>query len=139
MSVQRYFQKTAGTTTRLRLALWLPLFALIVLLDPADLASDARAANIAAPALHLKATQANDKLSRYWPSDPVLCDLVLDGDVKEGDAAALERAFATIVGNANAFSFFLCLRSLGGDMAEAVKIAHFVLMCIGSCMDRVFV
>lgn len=127
MSVQRYFQKTAGTTTRLRLALWLPLFALIVLLDPAGLASDARAANIAAPALHLKATQANDKLSRYWPSDPVLCDLVLDGDVKEGDAAALEQAFATIVGNANAFSFFLCLRSLGGDMAEAVKIAQFVL------------
>jgi hypothetical protein len=105
----------------------LPLVALIVLLDPASQISAAQAADVAAPALHLKATQANDKVSRYWPSDPVLCDLVLEGDIKEGDAAALEKAFATIVGNANSFSFFLCLRSPGGDLAEAVKIAQFVL------------
>ena len=57
----------------------------------------------------------------------MLCDLVLEGVVEEGDAAALEKAFATIVGNANAFSFFLCLRSHGGDLAEAVKIAQFLL------------
>ena len=57
----------------------------------------------------------------------MLCDLVLEGVVEEGDAAAVEKAFASIVGNANAFSFFLCLRSDGGDLAEAVKIAQFLL------------
>lgn len=126
MNTQR-LKTAAGAAIRFHLALSLPLLVLFVLLDPAGRVSVAQAANITAPALHLKATQANDKVSRYWPTDPVLCDLVLEGDVKEGDAAALEKALATIVGNANSFSFFLCLRSLGGDMAEAVKIAQFVL------------
>ena len=89
MSAQRHFLKTAArAATRLRLALCLPLLVLIVLLDPASRVSVAQAANLTAPALHLKATQANDKVSPYWPSDPILCDLVLEGDVKEGDAGA---------------------------------------------------
>ncbi len=136
--MQRHFRTTGGSVARqlqalerlkarISLAPSLPLLVLIVLLDPASRIPVAQAANITAPALHQKATQASDKVSRFWPSDPVLCDLVLEGVVQEGDAGALEKAFATIVSNANAFSFFLCLRSPGGDLAEAVKIAQFVL------------
>ena len=126
-SVARQLQALEKLKARIGLALSLPLLVLIVLLDPASGIPVARAANITAPALHLKATQASDKVSPSWPSDPVLCDLVLEGVVEEGDAAALEKAFASIVGNANAFSFFLCLRSDGGDLAEAVKVAQFLL------------
>src|SRR5215210_2607783 len=90
----------------IHLALFLPLLALIGWLNPLSLISVTQAANITAPALHQKATQASDKVSLFWPSDPALCDLVLEGDVQEGDAEALEKAFATIVGDANAFSFF---------------------------------
>ena len=39
----------------------------------------ANAANISAPGLHAKAVKVNDKVSAYWPTDPVKCDLVVDG------------------------------------------------------------
>lgn len=112
---------------RIRSTLTLPILALVFSVNPPDQLSVARAASITAPGLHVKAVQANDKTSAYWPADPVLCDLILEGDVKEGDAASLEQKFQTIVGSLNSFSFFLCLRSPGGDLREAVKIAQFVL------------
>jgi hypothetical protein len=88
----------------------------------------AQAARITTPALHVKAYKADsEKTDANWPTDPVLCDLVIDGDIEEGDGKALEQAFGTIVGSMNAFTFFLCLRSTGGDLREAVKIARFVL------------
>lgn len=105
----------------------MPILALAFWLNPPDRLSLAHAARISAPGLHAKAVQANDKISAYWPSDPVLCDLVLDGNVGEGDATSLEEKFQTIAGTFNSFSFFLCLRSGGGDLREAVKIAQFVL------------
>jgi hypothetical protein len=80
-------------------------------------------AKITAPGLHVKASNAD----AYWPTDPVLCDLVLEGDLEEGDAQSIEQSFQTIVGSMNSFSFFLCLRSSGGDLREAIKIARFVL------------
>jgi hypothetical protein len=83
-------------------------------------------AKITAPGLHVKASK-EDANDAYWPADPVLCDLVLEGDVKEGDMQSLKRSFEAIEGSMNSFSFFLCLRSSGGDLREAVKIAEFVL------------
>jgi PAN domain len=112
---------------RIRSILTLPILALVLAVNPPDQFSLAHAARITAPGLHVKAVQANDKTSAYWPADPVLCDLILEGDVEEGDAASLEQKFQTIVGSFNSFSFFLCLRSPGGDLREAVKIAQFVL------------
>jgi hypothetical protein len=89
--------------------------------------SPAHAANISAPGLHAEAVKANDKVSSYWPTDPVKCDLVLDGDIVEGDSTSLKREFEHIRGTWNSFSFFLCLRSEGGSVEEALKIAEFVL------------
>jgi membrane-bound ClpP family serine protease len=91
------------------------------------LISTAHAAQISAPGLHAIAVKENDKISTYWPTDPVKCDLILDGDIVEGDAVTLKQKFETIVGSWNAFSFFLCLRSLGGSVPEALKIAKFIL------------
>jgi hypothetical protein len=89
--------------------------------------SPGEAANVSAPGFHLKASHANDQVSSFWPTDPVQCDLVLEGEVAEGDAAKLKELFETIQGNMNAFTFFLCLRSNGGEVSEALKIARFVL------------
>jgi PAN domain len=88
-----------------------------------NLSTVAYAAEITAPALHANAPDADP----VWPTDPVLCDLVLDGDIKEGDATTLAKSFQAIVGSKNAFSFFFCLRSAGGDLREAVNMAQFVL------------
>ncbi|WP_050418976.1 PAN domain-containing protein [Bradyrhizobium tropiciagri] len=87
----------------------------------------ANAATISAPGFHVSAYNKNNKVDAYWPSDPVKCDLVLDGEIVEGDAASLKRDFEKIVGTFNSFSFFLCLRSGGGSTSEALKIAEFVL------------
>ena len=87
-----------------------------------------RAASITAPGLHAKAFDADDKnISPYWPSDPALCDLVLEGNITMGNAALLEQKFQTLLGTPHPSTFFLCLRSAGGDLREAVKIAQFVL------------
>jgi hypothetical protein len=114
---------------RIRQILTLPIVALVFLVDPPLLRSVAEAADITAPGYHVKAFNADDKKTDpYWPTDPVLCDLVLDGKIKENrDAKLLEQAFQTIVGTMNSFTFFLCLRSEGGDFREAVKIAQWVL------------
>src|SRR5207248_10194104 len=40
---------------------------------------------------------------------------------------AVEQAFQSIVAVEYSFTFFLCLRSDGGDLREAVQIAQFVL------------
>jgi hypothetical protein len=112
---------------RIRSILTLLILALVFSDDRLPLLSVAQAADITAPAQHVKAWQANNESSTYWPTDPVLCDLVLEGDIVEGDAEALGKAFQTIVGTMNSFSFFLCLRSNGGDLREAVKIAQLVL------------
>src|SRR5262249_19599075 len=87
----------------------------------------ASAANISAPGLHVKTVKAIDKVSAYWPTDPVKCDLILDGEIVDGDEATLEKEFATIQGNWNTYTFFFCLRSAGGSVTEALKIARFVL------------
>jgi hypothetical protein len=117
-----------GFEMRIRSILALPILALVFSLVPPRLLSVAQAARITAPGLHVKAFQADEKKTNaVWPSDPVLCDLILDGDVEQGDAASLQQNFQAIVGKMNAFSFFLCLRSSGGDLGEAVKIAQFVL------------
>jgi hypothetical protein len=112
---------------RARSILTLLMLGLVFSADPMSPPSVAKDAQITAPALHLKAFKADEKTDPVWPSDPVLCDLVLDGDVKEDDAASLEQKFQSIVGTMNAFTFFLCLRSTGGDLREAVKIAQLVL------------
>src|SRR5690348_1628765 len=85
------------------------------------------AARITAPGLHVTAAGLDSKEDANWPADPVKCDLILDGDIAENDAAALKQSFETIKGNQNAFTFFLCLRSGGGNVAEALKIARFVM------------
>jgi len=46
-------------------------------------------AKITAPGLHVKASNAD----AYWPTDPVLCYLVLEGDLEEGDAQSIEQSF----------------------------------------------
>src|SRR4051794_7254166 len=92
---------------------------------PSPLLSLVRAASISAPGLHMKAATADDKTDAYWPGDPVLCDLILEGDVAEGDEVTLEQQFQSIVGTMNSFTFFLCLRSGGGDLRAAVKISEF--------------
>jgi hypothetical protein len=118
----------------LRRILTLSVVALVLLVDPSPPHYVAQAASITAPGLNVKAYKAGDaKATADWPTDPVLCDLVLDGDVEEGDAASLEQKFQTIVDTypfatgGYTFAFFLCLRSGGGDLHEAVKIAQFVL------------
>src|SRR5436190_6198879 len=90
-------------------------------------AAMAHAAAIASPALHAKAVKADGKVSAHWPTDPVQCDLILSGDIKEGDADELARQFRAISEGSNSFSFFLCLRSEGGSVPEAIKIAKIVL------------
>src|SRR5262245_11896504 len=102
-------------------------FALFFLLTACAFASETRAARITAPGLHATAVKANDKVSSYWPSDPVLCDLVLEGAISDGDSRSLERAFKTIEGSWDSFTFFLCLRSRGGSVQEALKIAQFLM------------
>lgn len=89
----------------------------------------AYAAKITAPALHWKAWRAEPKISIEWPTAPVLCDVIVDGEISEGDAKSLSDQIDAIPGfdDANWFSLFLCLRSNGGDLGEAVKIAEFVL------------
>src|SRR4051794_15861126 len=104
------------------LSLW--ILVIVFSVNPPPLLSAAQAARISAPGLHVKAAQA-DKADGLWPSDPVLCDLVLDGNIEEGDATSLERKFQTLP-EMNAFTYFLCLRSSGGDLREALKIAEFV-------------
>src|SRR5215207_8927760 len=69
----------------------------------------ALAATIASPALHMKAAALDDKVNSSWPTDPVQCDLILDGDIAAGDAEELQRQFKEISDGTNAFSFFLCL------------------------------
>lgn len=86
----------------------------------------AAAAHITSPALHFKAATADEATDSFHPSDPVQCDLILEGPIEEGDAGELRNQFAQIVGNANAFSFFLCLRSPGGSIKEALRIADYV-------------
>lgn len=86
-----------------------------------------RSAEIRTPAAHKKASEANDKVDAYWPTDPVLCDITLDGNIEQGDLKKLQEGFEAIVDSMNSFSFFLCLRSGGGDLGEAIKIAQFVL------------
>jgi hypothetical protein len=111
------------------------IFAFLFLVDRPLLMSVANAADITAPGLHVKAFEANPKkIDEHWPSDPVSCDLVLDGEIKEGDAATLERKFAALVEDARkrieswwTITYFLCQRSTGGDLREAVKIAQIVL------------
>src|SRR6266487_973969 len=100
--------------------------AILVLLWVLGFYAAANAANISAPGLHAKAVNAGGDISPYWPTDPVSCDLLLEGDVVDGDAKELERQFAAIK-HLNQFTFFLCLRSDGGNVSEALKIARFVL------------
>jgi hypothetical protein len=110
-----------------RAILMLPMLGAALAVDPSALSS-AHAATITAPGLHIGAARADaKKTDANWPSDPVLCDLVLDGNIAEGDAKALEQAFQSIVGVESSFTFFLCLRSDGGDLREAVQIAQLVL------------
>lgn len=110
-----------------RAILMLLLLGAALAVDPSAL-SVARAATITAPGRHLGAVRADaKKADPYWPTDPVACDLVLDGNIAEGDAKALEQAFQSIVGKEYSIIFFLCLRSDGGDLREAVQIAQFVL------------
>jgi hypothetical protein len=71
----------------LRRILTLSVVALVLLVDPSPPHYVAQAASITAPGLNVKAYKAGDaKATADWPTDPVLCDLVLDGDVEEGDA-----------------------------------------------------
>jgi PAN domain-containing protein len=118
----------AYTTGRLRMRFRADVcLAILLLLTVFSTCPTAHAARISAPGLHAKAAAADDTVSPVWPTDPVSCDLLLEGDIADGDAAALEREFNTIVGSWHAFSFFLCLRSDGGSVPEALKIARFVL------------
>lgn len=93
------------------------------------LRSYACAADISAPMLNLKAFQANNKIDILEPSDPVRCDLVLDGVIAEGDAVKLKQEFEdnSNINGSGIISYFLCLRSDGGDATEALKIARFIL------------
>src|SRR5438105_14583258 len=96
-----------------RAILMLPMLAAALAVDPSAL-SVAHAATITAPGLHIGAARADaKKADPYWPTDPVLCDLVLDGNIAEGDAKAVEQAFQSIVAVEYSFTFFLCLRSDG--------------------------
>ena len=114
----------------IRAILLLPLLGLALAAAP-PARSTAHAATITAPALHAKAYAADNKRTDVaWPGDPVLCDIVLDGDIVPGDAKAVALAFQGIVGIVSPlteFPFFLCLRSGGGDTHEAVAIAQFLL------------
>jgi hypothetical protein len=106
---------------RVRRILALLIVALVLSVGPGPLVSVARAARITAPGLNITSGGA-------WPTDPVLCDLVLDGEIEEGDAASLEQKFRTIVPEQLVRGMFLlCLRSNGGDTGEAVKIAQFMM------------
>lgn len=107
----------------------LSIRALVVLGNLVMPVSTAVAALITAPGLHLKAYHADaSETSDTWPTDPVKCDLILEGDIVDGDAASLKRQFATIVedSHVSGYSFFLCLRSPGGSVQEALRIARFV-------------
>jgi hypothetical protein len=91
-----------------------------------SIVTPAAAAIVWAPEEHALAVHKDNNISAYWPTDPVQCDLVIEGPIDEGDAEKLEAQFLQIRGNWNSFTFFLCLRSPGGNMAEALKIAAFV-------------
>jgi hypothetical protein len=72
--------------------------------------SVAQAADITAPGLHRKAFEANEnEIDKYWPTDPVLCDLVLEGEIEEGNAASLEQKFQTIAGEGSIFLRISCV------------------------------
>jgi hypothetical protein len=86
----------------------------------------AQTAEITNPAHHLRALQNNDHEDPTFPTDPVKCDLVLDGDIKKGDAKVLEEKLHEIEGTWNAIAFFLCLKSKGGDVQEALAISRFI-------------
>jgi PAN domain len=113
---------SVGTTLRI----WLDSMLLVVFASLGSLYPIA-AADIASPALHLKATAKSDKADLYWPTDPVRCDFILNGEIAPGDTDELERQFKRLVGSLDSFTFFLCLRSHGGDVTEALRIAKFVL------------
>src|SRR5256885_6528963 len=112
----------------IRLILMLAILGVALADAPASM-SIAHGATITAPGLHIGARRADaKKIDASWPTDPVLCDLVLDGNIAEGDAKAFERAFKSLVRpEEQGVTFFLCLRSDGGDLREAVEIARFVL------------
>jgi hypothetical protein len=111
---------------RVRSTLILSILGLVLLVD-SSLLSAVHAAEITAPGLHWKVFEADKgRPYSYWPSDPVLCDFVLDGEIEKGDAALLRQKFDAMP-EVDWFTYFLCLRSTGGDLREAVNIAQFVL------------
>lgn len=120
--VQQGVRETAWRPAASRLALFLLTLGMLLSAAPPSFA-----AKVTAPGLHAAAVKASDfKVSSYWPTDPVSCDLILEGEIVEGDREALEKGLSTILDTWNSFSFFLCLRSPGGNMKEAIRIAQFV-------------
>jgi hypothetical protein len=95
---------------RARSTLTLFILALAFSVDLLLLMSVAQAADITAPGLHRKAFTANEnEIDKYWPTDPVLCDLVLEGEIEEGNAASLEQKFQTIAGEGSIFLRISCV------------------------------
>ena len=79
---------------RVKVQLTGPLTLGVALADAPASMSIAHGATITAPGLHIGARRADaKKIDASWPTDPVLCDLVLDGNIAEGDAKAFATAF----------------------------------------------
>src|SRR5262249_4894131 len=124
-SIERCCMNTLVGT--IRAILMLAMLGISMTAGPLGL-SAANAATITAPGQHIGAIRADPKKTDPdWPTDPALCDLVLEGNITEGDAKAVEQAFQSLVGREYSLIFFLCLRSDGGDLREAVQIAQFVM------------
>jgi hypothetical protein len=81
-----------GTTLRI----WLASMLLVVFASLGRLYPIA-AADIASPALHLKATAKSDKADLHWPTDPVRCDFILDraGRCRRTRASVQEASWIT--------------------------------------------
>jgi PAN domain len=93
----------------------------------AVLLSSAYAATITAPGFNYKASLQDQNVDVLTPSDPVRCDVIIDGPIAKGDAATLKQRVGELMSAPQGvISYFLCLRSPGGDLDEALKIARFV-------------
>ena len=83
----------------------------------------AHGADITAPAEHFRAQQASGNFGgSFIPSDPVKCDLVLEGLIDPGDTKRLWQVHEAA--GFRRHHVFLCLRSGGGDVTEAMDMAR---------------
>lgn len=93
-------------------------------------AEQAPAAEIFTPETHVQNDKTSSPALAEMPSDPPRCDVWLTKRISAKDSDA--RTFANLVGKLKqehpGRTIYVCLDSEGGDLEEALKIAHYIIL-----------